>query len=52
MEHAALDHAAVGVWAGSTPLALTPHSTAEFDYTRQVTIKGTVREVQWTNPHS
>jgi hypothetical protein len=28
------------------------HSTAEFDYTRQVTIKGTVKEVQWTNPHS
>ena len=28
------------------------HSTAEFDYSRQVTIKGTVKEVQWTNPHS
>jgi hypothetical protein len=28
------------------------HSTTEFDYTRQVTIKGTVKEVQWTNPHS
>jgi ABC-type glycerol-3-phosphate transport system substrate-binding protein len=28
------------------------HSTAEFDYTRQQTIKGTVKEVQWTNPHS
>ena len=28
------------------------HTTAEFDYTRQVTIKGTVKEVQWTNPHS
>jgi hypothetical protein len=28
------------------------HSTAEFDYTKQVTIKGTVKEVQWTNPHS
>lgn len=28
------------------------HSTAEFDYTRQVTIEGTVKEVQWTNPHS
>jgi hypothetical protein len=38
--------------AGSTPLALAHHSTAEFDYTRQVTIKGTVKEVQWTNPHS
>jgi hypothetical protein len=28
------------------------HSTAEFDYTQQVTIQGTVKEVQWTNPHS
>ena len=28
------------------------HSTTEFDYTRQVTIKGAVKEVQWTNPHS
>jgi hypothetical protein len=28
------------------------HSTAEFDYTKQVTIKGLVKEVQWTNPHS
>lgn len=32
--------------------ALAHHSTAEFDYTKQVTIKGTVKEVQWTNPHS
>ena len=32
--------------------ATAHHSTAEFDYTRQVTIKGTVKEVQWTNPHS
>jgi len=28
------------------------HSTAEFDYTKQVMIEGTVKEVQWTNPHS
>ena len=28
------------------------HSTAEFDYTRELTIEGTVKEVQWTNPHS
>jgi hypothetical protein len=28
------------------------HSTAEFDYTKQLTIEGTVKEVQWTNPHS
>ena len=33
-------------------LAAAHHSTAEFDYTKQVTIKGIVKEVQWTNPHS
>ena len=32
--------------------ATAHHSTAEFDYTSQVTIKGVVKEVQWTNPHS
>lgn len=32
--------------------AMAHHSTAEFDYTKQVTIKGIVKEVQWTNPHS
>ena len=32
--------------------AAAHHSTAEFDYTKQVTIKGAVKEVQWTNPHS
>jgi hypothetical protein len=28
------------------------HSTAEFDYTKTITIEGAVKEVQWTNPHS
>lgn len=37
---------------GQSPLAPAHHSTAEFDYTKQVTIKGVVKEVQWTNPHS
>ena len=35
-----------------TRAATAHHATAEFDYTKQVTIKGTVKEVQWTNPHS
>ena len=35
-----------------TQAASAHHSTAEFDYTKRVTIKGTVKEVQWTNPHS
>jgi hypothetical protein len=32
--------------------ALAHHSFAMFDQKREVTIKGTVREFQWTNPHA
>jgi hypothetical protein len=35
-----------------TTVASAHHSTAEFDYTKQLTIQGKVKEVQWTNPHS
>ena len=35
-----------------TAVVAAHHSTTEFDYTQQVTIKGTVKELQWTNPHS
>jgi hypothetical protein len=28
------------------------HSFAMFDQSRQLTLKGTVREFQWTNPHA
>jgi hypothetical protein len=45
--------------AAALCLALLPaaratahHSTAEFDYSKQLTIEGKVKEVQWTNPHS
>ena len=31
---------------------LAHHSTAEFDYSKEMTIKGVVKEIQWTNPHS
>ncbi len=31
--------------------AFAHHSFAVFDLTKQVTIKGVVKEVQWTNPH-
>ena len=27
------------------------HSTASFDYSRQVTLSGTVKQFNWTNPH-
>jgi hypothetical protein len=41
-------------WAGLTTAAtpaLAHHSFAMFDFTKTVTITGTVKEFQWTNPH-
>ena len=32
--------------------ALAHHSFAMFDQKKQVTLKGTVRQFQWTNPHA
>lgn len=32
-------------------VASAHHSTAMFDLDKKVTIEGTVKEVQWTNPH-
>ncbi len=32
--------------------AVAHHSFAMFDQTKQMTLEGTVREFQWTNPHS
>jgi hypothetical protein len=32
--------------------ALAHHSFAMFDQSKQVELKGTVREFQWTNPHA
>jgi Family of unknown function (DUF6152) len=32
--------------------ALAHHSFAMFDSTREVVLDGTIREFQWTNPHS
>ena len=37
----------------AVPLALDAHhSPAMFDFSKQLTLSGTVREFQWTNPHS
>ena len=36
---------------GARP-ALSHHSFAMFDTQKEVTLSGTVREFQWTNPHS
>ena len=40
------------VLAGVPAAALAHHSFAMFDQTRQVTVNGTVKEFQWTNPHA
>jgi len=38
--------------AASTGVALAHHSFAMFDSDKQVTLAGTVKEFQWTNPHA
>jgi hypothetical protein len=42
---------AIATALASVP-ALAHHSFAMFDQTKQMTLEGTVREFQWTNPHS
>jgi hypothetical protein len=32
--------------------AMAHHSTAMFDFTKTIEIKGTIKSFQWTNPHS
>ena len=41
----------VGVLALATP-ALAHHSAAMFDHEKKITLQGTVKEFQYTNPHS
>jgi hypothetical protein len=40
-----------GLILGSVPAA-AHHSFAMFDQTKKLTLVGTVKEFQWTNPHS
>lgn len=47
--HALLGLAAALIAAGP---ALAHHSFAMFDRQKEITLKGTVKEFQWTNPHS
>jgi hypothetical protein len=44
--------ALLGAAALAAPPALSHHSFAMFDVQQEVTLSGTVREFQWTNPHS
>ena len=41
----------VGVTLASTNIAQGHHSYAMFDTTKQVTIAGTVRTLEWSSPH-
>ncbi|HWW81532.1 MAG TPA: DUF6152 family protein [Steroidobacteraceae bacterium] len=45
----ALAVATISTWART---AQAHHSFAMFDQAQQVTLKGTVHEFQWTNPHA
>jgi hypothetical protein len=44
--------AAAAALAATSPPALAHHSTAMFDMTKTVEITGTVKDFQWTNPHT
>jgi hypothetical protein len=43
--------AAAGLLATTAPAALAHHSFAMFDSGKTVTVKGTVKGLEWTNPH-
>ena len=40
------------VFLATTSVAFAHHSPAMFDMQKRVELTGTVREFQWTNPHS
>lgn len=39
------------LFLAASPTAWAHHSTASYDYKRSLTLEGTVKEFQWTNPH-
>lgn len=41
-----------GAWISLAAPAFAHHSFAMFDNQKSVTLEGTVKEFQWTNPHS
>ena len=44
---------ALALAAGGAPEpSLAHHSFAMFDMTREVTVSGTIKQFQWTNPHA
>ena len=52
MTRRALLTVGLGVLFGSTQKTWAHHSTAMYDMANPVTVKGTVKRVEWTNPHA
>lgn len=52
MTRRALLATALGVLIGATRKAFAHHSTAMYDMANPVTVKGTVKRFEWTNPHA
>jgi hypothetical protein len=48
LRHSAVTLVAITVLAGS---AVAHHGSAEYDVTREVTLRGRVAEFRWVNPH-
>ena len=46
-----LSAVAAVVLTGSVPVAAHHAVSAEFDSTKPITIKGTIKRIEWTNPH-
>jgi hypothetical protein len=47
-----VSHAVLGLMLlVGAALAMAHHSTANFDYTKTVVLKGKLKSLQWTNPH-
>lgn len=47
-----LRYMAVIALLAAAPVALAHHSNTMFDLSKEVTLQGTVKEFQYTNPHS
>ncbi len=52
MTRRALLTVGLGVLFGSTQKTWAHHSTAMYDMANPVTVKGTVKRFEWTNPHA
>jgi hypothetical protein len=52
MTRRALVAVGLGVLFGSTRQTWAHHSTAMYDMANPVTVKGTVKRFEWTNPHA